>query len=199
MEDQKTQVQNQEPQVNEATATAAAEAPRQEARRGHGGPGAGGDRRGPRRERRENTDGIDSRIILIRRVSRMYHGGRRLRFSALVVVGDRNGQVGVAVSKGLDVASAQRKAVSKAKKSMIVVPLKGTTFPHEAQVKFKSSSVLLKPAAPGTGLVAGATVKAMLELAGVKDALTKVMGSTNKVNVAYATFASLKSLRAARL
>lgn len=161
--------------------------------------GGRGDRqRGPRRNE-EPSDGFDSKLIKIRRVSRMYHGGRRMRLSAFLVVGDRAGKVGLGTAKGADVAAAQSKAVLQAKKSLITVKLKGTTIPHDIEVKYKSSRVLLKPAAPGTGIVAGATVKAVLELAGVKDVLTKVHGSKNQINTAYATIEALRILRDHRI
>ncbi|MBL8014934.1 MAG: 30S ribosomal protein S5 [Candidatus Doudnabacteria bacterium] len=148
---------------------------------------------------RKDDDGFDSRIINIRRVSRMYKGGRRMRMSVFVVVGDRKGRVGLGLGKGADVALAQSKAVEKAKRSMITVNMKGSTIPHESLVKERATKVLLKPAAPGTGLIAGATVKAILEVAGVKDILSKILGSTNQINTAHATFNALKGLRAARL
>lgn len=160
----------------------------------------GGRDRGPRRERRqEDKDGFDNKTINIRRVSRMYKGGRRMRMSSFVVVGDRAGRVGVGLGKGSDVNQSLTKANTKAKKNLMTVPLKGNTIPHEVLAKYGSSRVLIKPAAPGTGIVAGATVKAVLDLAGVKDALTKVIGSTNEVNVIYATLKALKSLRSTRL
>lgn len=169
---------------------------------GRGGQRQGGGRdsrsRGPRRNE-EPSDGFDSKLIKVRRVSRMYHGGRRMRLSAFLVVGDRAGKVGIGIAKGADVAAAQAKAMLKAKKSLITVKLKGTTIPHDIEVKYKSSRVMLKPAAPGTGIVAGATVKAVLELAGVKDVLTKVHGSKNQINTAYATVEALRILRDKRL
>lgn len=167
---------------------------------GRNSGGRQGQQRGPRQRRGTvDDDGFDTRILNIRRVNRMFKGGRRMRMSVFVVVGDRKGRVGLGLGKGADVALAQNKAIEKAKKSMIMVNLKGNTIPHEAMVKERSTRVLLKPAAPGTGLIAGATVKAVLEVAGIKDILSKIMGSTNQVNTAYATFESLKSLRSSRL
>ncbi len=162
-----------------------------------GGRGGRGRRQGRRREREE--DEMDSRIIKVRRVSRMYKGGRRMRLSVFVVVGDHKGHVGAAVGKGADVGEARKKAIAKAKKNMVSVPLKGNTIPHTVEKKHKASQVLIKPAAPGTGIVAGATVKAVLELVGVEDALTKVFKSNNQINVAYAAIAGLSTLRATRL
>jgi small subunit ribosomal protein S5 len=152
----------------------------------------------PRREKGAD-DKYDSNLINVRRVARQYHGGRRMRFSTFVVIGDREGSVGVGVGKAKDIPSAQRKAKDSAQKSMINVPLKGNTIPHAVDFKYKSSRVLLMPAAPGTGVVAGKTVKAVAELAGIKDLLTKVLGSTNAINTAYATVEALKALRSKRI
>lgn len=152
----------------------------------------------PHQEER-SEDQVDTKLLKVRRVSRMYHGGRRMRFSAFVVVGDREGKVGIGIGKGADVAMAQKKAAEKARRSMVTVPLKGNTIPHEVTVKFKSSRVMLKPAAPGTGIVAGATVKAVAELAGVKDLLTKVIGSTNTINAAQAAINALQELRESKI
>lgn len=151
----------------------------------------------PRRNqnREKNNDGFETRLLKVRRISRMYHGGRRMRFSTFVVVGDKSGKVGVAAAKAQDIPSAQNKATNKAKKHMVTVKLKGNTIPHKIEYKFKSSKVLLIPAAPGTGIVAGATVKAVAELAGIQDLLSKVIGSTNPINTAYATVKALDSLR----
>lgn len=151
-----------------------------------------------RDQKQKDNDGIDMRLLKVRRVSRMYHGGRRMRFSTFVVVGDKAGKVGVAAAKAQDIPSAQNKATSKAKRSMVNVNLKGNTIPHKIEYKFKSSKVLLMPAAPGTGIVAGATVKAIAELAGIEDLLTKVIGSTNTINAAYATVKALDSLKATK-
>jgi small subunit ribosomal protein S5 len=154
----------------------------------------------PNRQRRqEPDDGFDTRLIKVRRVSRMYKGGRRMRLSVFIVAGDRNGRVGLGLGKGQDVAQAQTKAVLKAKKNLVMASLKGNTIPHEIEVKYKSSRLILKPAAPGTGIIAGSTVKGVLELAGVKDALTKILGSTNQINAAYATIEALRLLRSSRL
>lgn len=158
-------------------------------------------RRGPRNKRREQNkedDPYDHRLIKIRRVSRMYHGGRRMRFSTFVVVGDREGHVGLGSAKGQDIPFAQAKARRMAVKSLVNVPLKGNTIPHAIEYKYKSTTVLLMPAAPGTGVVAGSTVKAVAELAGIKDLLTKVLGSTNPINTAYATVEALSRLRETR-
>ena len=192
------QVENQ---VTTETATAQAPAvdnmqqgnrPRQQHDRRQGG-------KQHRPRRHEVDDEFDTKIIRVRRVSRMYKGGRRLRLSVFVVAGDRNGRVGLGLGKGADVSAAQDKARVKAKKNVVMANLKGNTIPHEIEIKYKSSRLILKPAAPGTGIIAGATVKSVLELAGVKDALTKILGSTNQINAAYATIEALKSLRSSRL
>jgi small subunit ribosomal protein S5 len=184
----------QETQVQSTPAVAAK--PAVDNRAPHHKRGGGGRRR---ETSNEDNSGIDTRPLTVRRVSRMYHGGRRMRFSAFVIAGDRTGKVGIGSGKGTDVSAAQRKATDKAKKSMAPVVIQGNTIPHAVEFKFKSSRVLLKPAAPGTGIVAGATVKAVVELAGIKDLLTKVHGSTNEVNTAYATVGALRNLRKNRL
>jgi small subunit ribosomal protein S5 len=158
--------------------------------------------RGRDRKRRNNSredDEFDSRLINIRRVSRMYKGGRRMRMSVVVVAGDKQGRVGLGIGKGADISLAQTKAMEHAKRNMIMVPLKGNTIPHEIMHKYRASRIMLRPAAPGTGLVAGATVKAVLELAGVKDVLSKSLGSNNQINVAQATIEALLTLRATKL
>jgi small subunit ribosomal protein S5 len=138
---------------------------------------------------------LNDKLIYINRVAKVVKGGKKLRFSALTVTGDFNGYVGIGVGKANEVPDAIAKANSFAKKSLIKVPLKGSTIPHEIEVKFGAARVLLKPAAPGTGIIAGGSVRAILESAGVKDVLTKSMGSANKINVARATILALKSLR----
>lgn len=150
------------------------------------------------RNRRED-DEFDSRLLSIRRVSRMYKGGRRMRMSVVVIAGDKQGRVGIGLGKGADVSLAQSKAMEHAKRNLVMVPIKGNTIPHEVMHKYRSSKIMLKPAAPGTGLVAGATVKAVLELAGIKDILSKSLGSNNKINVAQAAIEALQSLRITRL
>ncbi len=170
-------------------------------KRGQKSRSAGGRKPRDKRNRRrdEEDDGFDNRMIKIRRVSRMYKGGRRLRMSVAMVVGDKKGQVGYGIGKGVDVGQAQRKGVEKAKSNLITVSLKGNTIAHDVEYKYKATRVILKPAAPGTGIVAGSAVKAVLEMAGVKDALTKVLGSTNKLNVTRGTIEALKSLRSTKL
>ncbi|OGL31770.1 30S ribosomal protein S5 [Candidatus Saccharibacteria bacterium RIFCSPHIGHO2_12_FULL_42_8] len=130
----------------------------------------------------------------IDRVARVVKGGRRFRFKALVVVGDGKNKVGVGVSKGQDVQSAVAKATDKAKKSLITVPIINETIPHEAEIKLSGARVLIKPAAPGTGTIAGGVVRQVIGVTGIRNLLSKSLGSTNKVNIAYATLEALKSL-----
>ena len=138
---------------------------------------------------------LNDKLIYINRVAKVVKGGKRLRFSALTVTGDGAGHVGVGVGKANEVPEAISKAGAFARKNLIKVPLKGSTIPHEIKVKYGAAKILLKPAAPGTGIIAGGSVRAVLESAGVKDVLTKSMGSSNRVNVARATLLALKSLK----
>lgn len=137
---------------------------------------------------------FDERVVHIDRVARVVKGGRRFRFRALVVVGDRKGRVGIGIAKGADVTAAVAKAVDVAKKNFIGLHLYKGTFPHEAQAKVGGSNILLKPASAGTGLIAGGVVRTVLEVAGVSNALSKSLGSTNKINTAYATLEALKEM-----
>jgi small subunit ribosomal protein S5 len=137
---------------------------------------------------------FDERVMHIDRVARVVKGGRRFRFRALVVVGDRKNRVGVGIAKGADVTSAVAKATDVAKKSLITVKLHNGTLPHEVQAKVGGANILVKPASPGTGLIAGGVVRIILEVAGVSNALSKSLGSTNKANTAYATIAALESI-----
>lgn len=152
-----------------------------------------------RNDRRRSQDSpeekqFDERIINVNRVARVVKGGRRFRFQALVVVGDRKNKVGVGISKGADVTAAVTKATEVAKKHMITVSLYKGTIPHEAIGKVGGAKILIKPAAPGTGLIAGGVVRTVLEVAGVSNILSKSLGSSNKINTAYATLAALESL-----
>jgi len=122
-----------------------------------------------------------------------------MNLSVFVVVGDRKGRVGLGLGKGEDVKSAQEKAIAKAKKNLIFVPLKGNTIPHQILHKFRSSRVLLKPASPGTGVIAGSSVRMIAEVAGINDMLSKILGSNNKITNAYATVEALTQLRGTRL
>jgi small subunit ribosomal protein S5 len=137
---------------------------------------------------------FDERVLHIDRVARVVKGGRRFRFRALVVVGDRKTRVGVGMAKGADVTSAVAKATDVAKKNMIDVKLFKGTLPHEVQAKVGGANILIKPASEGTGLIAGGVIRTVLEVAGVKNVLSKSLGSTNKANTAYATIAALQSI-----
>ena len=138
---------------------------------------------------------FDEKVVQIDRITRVVAGGRRLRFRATVVVGDKNGRVGVGVAKGLEVVTAIQKAIQKAKKNMTQINLKGTTIPHEVMLKYGGAKVFLKPASKGTGVIAGGAVRAVVEAAGIHDILSKMIGSSNKINNVYATFEALKSLK----
>lgn len=167
------------------------------------GQGQQGQRPGGGRPPRRNNDRRDmpreekqfeEQVINIDRVSRVVKGGRRFRFKALVVVGDRKNKVGVGVSKGQDVQTAIAKATDVAKKSMITIPIANATIPHDAEVKLSGARVLIKPASQGTGIIAGGVVRQIIGVTGINNLLSKSLGSTNKVNIAYATIDALKSL-----
>jgi small subunit ribosomal protein S5 len=147
------------------------------------------------RAQREGGGDLQDRVVEIRRVAKVVKGGRRFNFSALVVVGDGNGRVGVALGKANTVPAAIAKGQERAKREMFNVPMRNTTIPHEVLGKFESSSVMLKPASEGTGVIAGGAVRAVMELAGVRDVLTKALGSTTAVNLVQATVDGLKKLR----
>lgn len=133
-------------------------------------------------------------VISIDRVARVVKGGRRFRFKALVVVGDRKAKVGVGVSKGQDVQTAVAKATDVAKKNLITIPIIKDTIPHDVEVKFSGARVMMKPAAPGTGVIAGGPVRAIIGVTGIRNLLSKSLGSSNKVNIAYATIEALRQL-----
>ena len=143
-------------------------------------------------EQEEKT--FDERVIFVNRVARVVQGGRRFRFQALVVVGDHQGSVGMGISKGADVSAAINKATNVAKKSLIKLPLYKSTLTHEVEAKRGGAKVLILPAAPGTGLIAGGVVRSILEVVGIENALSKSIGSNNRINVAYATLAALQSM-----
>jgi len=158
-----------------------------------GGRGPGGPR-GRRPDMAPEEKQFDERVVHIDRVARVVKGGRRFRFRALVVVGDRKHRVGVGTAKGADVTAAVTKATEVAKKHFVTIPIYNGTVPHEAEAKVSGARILIKPAAPGTGLIAGGVVRTVLEVAGVSNALSKSLGSSNKTNTAYATIAALQSI-----
>jgi small subunit ribosomal protein S5 len=147
--------------------------------------------RAPREEKQ-----FDERVVSIDRVARVVKGGRRFRFRALVVIGDGKGKIGVGTAKGADVTAAVSKATDVAKKSLVQVHVNESgTIAHEQQARVAGANILLKPASPGTGLIAGGVVRVVLEVAGVKNALSKSIGSSNKINIAYATVDALKAIQ----
>jgi small subunit ribosomal protein S5 len=151
-----------------------------------------------RDRQRELDKEYTEKLINLNRVAKVVQGGRRFSFSALVVIGNGKGNVGYGFGKANDVAEAIRKSIEKAKKNIITIPVKKHTLPHEVTGRFKSARVMLKPASPGTGVIAGGPVRAIMEVGGVNDILTKSLGSKNSINVVKAVFNGLESLMDAR-
>ena len=156
--------------------------------------GRGGRRDDRRNQRDDAPKEFEEVVINIDRVARVVKGGRRFRFKALVVVGNRKNKVGVGVAKGADVQAAITKATAIAKKHLVTIPVVNETIPHDMEVKLSGARVLIKPAAPGTGIIAGGVVRAVIGVTGIRNLLSKSLGSTNKVNIAYATVEALASL-----
>lgn len=158
--------------------------------RRHGGRGG---RKGRRPEREKSE--FEQKILDLARVTRVTKGGKRMRFRTCLIIGDKKGRVGIGVAKGQDVAASVEKAFRQAKKNLITVPLKNETLPHNVEAKFGAAQIILKQAPEGTGLKSGGATRIVLELAGVPNAVSKILGSNNKINNAKATFLALKSLR----
>ena len=148
-------------------------------------------------QRQAQESEFKERLVTVNRVSKTVKGGKNFRFSALVVVGDEKGRVGVGMGKAVEITEAIRKGTEDAKKHLVNVPLLGTSIPHESKASFSTSKVQLLPAPEGTGVIAGGAARAVLELAGVKNIRTKSYGSNNKINMVKATIEALKSLRSA--
>lgn len=160
-----------------------------------GGKREGGPKRSEKRNDIEPREELDERVVSIARVAKVIKGGRRFAFRVVVVAGDNRGNVGVGIGKSRGVPEAIRKATERARRAMHPVTLSGTTIPHEVTIKYGGSRILLKPASPGTGVIAGGGVRAVLEAAGVRDILTKSLGSSNQLNMIRATLLGLETMK----
>ncbi len=138
---------------------------------------------------------FEEKVVQVNRVSKKTKGGNKIGFSALMVVGDKKGRVGIGLGKAADVSSAIRKGSTYAQKRLIRVPMKGTTIPHEIRIKLGAAKLLLKPAPPGSGVIAGGPVRAVVEAAGIRDVVAKILGTANKASNVYVTFEALKRLK----
>ena len=175
--------------------------------RGGSGRGSGGGQRGGPDRRRgggggrrtEEKSEYEEAVLQIDRVTRVVKGGRRLRFRATVVVGNKNGKVGIGIGKSTEVVNAIQKAIRQAKKHIYLVPLKNGTIPHSVKLKYKSARIVMMPASPGTGVKAGGAVRKIAELAGIKNLLSKMLGASNKITNAKATMLALKELKSRHL
>ena len=154
------------------------------------------------KRRRQNNEGdgrerseFEQKVVEVKRVTRVVAGGKRMRFRALVVIGDKKGKVGLGLRKGADVSESVNKAVNAAKKNMVTLPLINETIPHEIRVKYKSSKLVLMPAKPGTGVIAGGAVRSVMELSGIKNVVSKMLGSNNKVNNIKAVFEAFRKMK----
>ena len=158
------------------------------------------DDRGPRRDRRDRMEEppeFEEKLVAVNRVTKTVKGGRNMRFSALIVIGDKKGRVGIGMGKAVEIPEAIRKASEAAKKNLVTISTKGTSIPHETVGRFGTAKVVLLPAPEGTGVIAGGPARAVLELCGVKDIRTKSYGTNNPINTVKATLEGLKSLRTA--
>lgn len=143
------------------------------------------------REKRE----FDQKVVEVKRVTRVVAGGKRMRFRALVVIGDHKGKVGMGLKKGVDVAESVNKAINQAKKNMITLPLVNESIPHEVNMKYKASKLMMKPARAGSGVIAGGAIRSVMDLAGVKNVVSKMIGSSNKVNNIKAVFRAFQTMK----
>ena len=150
--------------------------------------------RGPRGPMNLEEKQVDERVVYVNRVARVVKGGRRFRFQALIVLGDHKGRVGIGVSKGADVSAAVNKATEVAKKHLVTVPLHNNTLTHDVEGQVGGAKIKVMPAAPGTGLIAGGVVRTVLEVTGIENALSKSLGSSNRINTAYATLDALQKM-----